>query len=200
MLFPFSPSKKPSPPPSRVRNWVACVFRSLCDEGQGHFAQPMMGCTRWKPSTGDGEIEIKKVMGAVWAENKDSLVAFQKNIEEAATSFSHTTKSTRQNEATTSPEEVFVQENSNGDRRAREKDHEVQKSGEKHFTEEKSVPEITIELVLQARAKMADNKVNGPEDSTVSEMIKQPPQEKKYEITRCFQDRSVELEEAQSSS
>ena len=74
------------------------------------------------------------------------------------------------------------------------------KSGENHFTEERSVPEITIELVLQARAKMADNKVNGPEDSTVSEMIKQPPQEKKYEITRCFQDRSVELEEAQSSS
>ena len=75
-----------------------------------------MGCTRWKPSTKNGEIEFKKkVMGAVWAENKDSLVAIQKNIEEAATSFSHTTKSTRQNEATTTPEEVIVQENGSGD-------------------------------------------------------------------------------------
>ena len=101
-----------------MRNNVACVFRSLCDEGQG------------------------------------------------------------QNEATTTPEEVVVQENGSSDRRAREMDHEVQKSDEKHFTEERSVPEITIELVLKARAKMADNKVNGPEDSTVSEMIKQPPQEK----------------------
>ena len=91
----FPLRKNPSPSLSRVRNWVACVFRSLCGEGQGHLAQPMMGCTKWKPSTGDGEIEFKKkVKGAVWAENKDSLVAFQKNIEEAATSFSHTTKST----------------------------------------------------------------------------------------------------------
>ena len=37
------------------------------------------------------------------------------------------------------------------------------------------VAEITIDLVLQARAKMAENKVNGPEDSIVSEMIKQVP-------------------------
>ena len=30
--------------------------------------------------------------------------------------------------------------------------------------------EITVDLVLQARAKMSDNKVNGPEDEVVSEM------------------------------
>ena len=34
-----------------------------------------------------------------------------------------------------------------------------------------------MDLVLRARAQMADNKVNGPEDSVVSEMIKQLPWE-----------------------
>ena len=38
--------------------------------------------------------------------------------------------------------------------------------------------EITVDLLLQARAKMSDNKVNGPEDAVVSEMIKQLPLEK----------------------
>ena len=32
-----------------------------------------------------------------------------------------------------------------------------------------------LDLVLQARAKMSENKVNGPEDAVVSEMIKQLP-------------------------
>ena len=32
--------------------------------------------------------------------------------------------------------------------------------------------------VLQARAKVAENKVNGPEDSIVSEMVKQQTQRK----------------------
>ena len=49
--------------------------------------------------------------------------------------------------------------------------------------------EITIDLVFQARAKMAENKVNGQKDSVVSEMIKQLPQEIIHEITRCFQER-----------
>ena len=50
--------------------------------------------------------------------------------------------------------------------------------------------EITVDLVLQARAKMSDNKVNGPaEDAVVSEMIKQLLLEKIYTITKCFQER-----------
>ena len=39
---------------------------------------------------------------------------------------------------------------------------------------------ITVHMVLQARAKMCANKVNGPEDAVVSEMIKQLPLEKIY--------------------
>ena len=40
--------------------------------------------------------------------------------------------------------------------------------------------EITVDLVLQARAKVCDNKVNGPEDAVVSELIKQLPFKKIY--------------------
>ena len=66
--------------------------------------------------------------------------------------------------------------------------------GDRHFvTEHGRVAEITIDLVLQARAKMSENKVNGPEDSIVSEMNKQWPQENIYEITRCLQDLFVKL-------
>ena len=50
--------------------------------------------------------------------------------------------------------------------------------GDRHSTEEGRVAEITIDLVLQARAKMAESKVNVPEDSIVSEMIKQLPTSK----------------------
>ena len=46
-------------------------------------------------------------------------------------------------------------------------------------------------MVLQARAKLSDNKVNGPEDAVVSEMIKMLPLEKIYTLARCFQDRSM---------
>ena len=47
--------------------------------------------------------------------------------------------------------------------------------------------EITVDLVLQARAKMSDEKVNGPDDAIVREMIKQLPLEKVYSSARCFQ-------------
>ena len=47
--------------------------------------------------------------------------------------------------------------------------------------------ELQVDLVVTARAKMAEEKVNGPEDSFVTETIKQLPQEKMYEITNCFQ-------------
>ena len=74
-----------------------------------------------------------------------------------------------------------------------------QKEGNKQFTEDGRVAEITSDLILQARAKMSKDKVNGPEDSAVSEMIKQLPQEK-YEIVKCFfQQRFMGLQEAPSS-
>ena len=56
-----------------------------------------------------------------------------------------------------------------------------------------------VDLVLQSRAKMSDNKVNGPEDAVVSEMIKQVPLEKILIITRCFQERFKGQMEAPSS-
>ena len=55
------------------------------------------------------------------------------------------------------------------------------------------------DLVLQARAKMSQNKVNGPEDAVVSEMIQQLPQEKIYIIMKCFQERFMGQMEAPSS-
>ena len=59
--------------------------------------------------------------------------------------------------------------------------------------------EITVDLVLQARAKMCDNKVNGPQNAVVSEMIKHLLLEKICIITRCFQERCMGQMEAPSS-
>ena len=56
-----------------------------------------------------------------------------------------------------------------------------------------------MDVVLQARAKMSENKVNGPDDVIVSEMIKQLPQEKIYEVTMCFQQRFMGKMEAPNS-
>ena len=39
------------------------------------------------------------------------------------------------------------------------------RKGKQQFTEDGSSTEITIDLVLQARTKLSDNKVNGPEDA-----------------------------------
>ena len=47
-----------------------------------------------------------------------------------------------------------------------------------HFTEHGRMAEISVDLELQAKALLSDNKVSGPEDSVVSEMIKQLPLEK----------------------
>ena len=57
-----------------------------------------------------------------------------------------------------------------------------------HWREELQKSQLT--LVLQARATMSDNKVDGPEDAIVSEMIKQLPWEEIYTITKCFQERA----------
>ena len=46
-----------------------------------------------------------------------------------------------------------------------------------------------MDLVVQARARLSENKVNGPEDAILSEMIKRLPTEKVYIITKCFQER-----------
>ena len=49
------------------------------------------------------------------------------------------------------------------------------KIGNQQFTEDGRNAEITVDLVLQTRAKLSENKVNGPEDAIVSEMIKRLP-------------------------
>ena len=73
------------------------------------------------------------------------------------------------------------------------------KKGNQQFTEEGRNAEITVDLVLQARAKLSDNKVNGPEDATVSEMIKKWPMDNIYTVARCFQERFMGQMESPSS-
>ena len=47
------------------------------------------------------------------------------------------------------------------------------KKGDRHFTDDGRGAGITVDLVLLAKAQMWENKVNGPEDAVVTEMIKQ---------------------------
>ena len=63
------------------------------------------------------------------------------------------------------------------------------------FLEERK---LAIYRVLQTRAKLSENKVYGPEDAIVSEMIKRLPMEKIYTITRCFQERFMGIMEFQA--
>ena len=49
--------------------------------------------------------------------------------------------------------------------------------GDRHFADQGRVAEITLDLVSQARAKMSEDTVKGPEDAIVSEVINQLPQE-----------------------
>ena len=53
-------------------------------------------------------------------------------------------------------------------------------------------------MVLQARAEMSENNVNGLEDAVVSEMVKQLLQEKIYIVTTCFQERFMGQRETRS--
>ena len=48
-------------------------------------------------------------------------------------------------------------------------------------------------------AKLSENKINGPEDAIVNEMIKRLPMEKIYTITKCFQERFMGMMESPSS-
>ena len=101
--------------------------------------------------------------------------------------------------------ELYVKENFTEDREEWQKEvytdqdetKEVQenrieyfkKKGEQQFTKEGRSAEITVDLMLQARAKMSNNKVNGPEDAIVSEMIKHLPLGTICTTTKCFQER-----------
>ena len=66
----------------------------------------------------------------------------------------------------------------------------------KHVAEDGRLAEITVGLVLRARAEVAQEKVSGPEHSMFAEMIKELPQEINYEVTRCSQARFMEQEGA----
>ena len=81
----------------------------------------------------------------------------------------------------------------------RKRSNKYRQDGNRQFTEDGRIVEITVDMVLQARAKMSENKVNGPEDVVVSEMIKQLLQEKIYEVPRCFQHRSMGQMDAPNS-
>ena len=61
-----------------------------------------------------------------------------------------------------------------------------QKKRNQQFTEDGRSAEITVDLVLQARAKLSDNRVNGPEDAIVSEMIRKLPMEKDLHYCEVF--------------
>ena len=73
------------------------------------------------------------------------------------------------------------------------------KKGDEQFTMEARNAEITVDLVLQARAKMSDNTVDGLEEAVLSEKIEQLPLEKTNFITKCFQEHFMGLMEAPSS-
>ena len=72
------------------------------------------------------------------------------------------------------------------------------KRGDQQFTLDGREAEITVDLVFQARAKMSDNKVNGPGDAVVSWRTSSCPW-KISTITWCFQERFMGLMEAPSS-
>ena len=73
------------------------------------------------------------------------------------------------------------------------------RKGDQQLTKEGRGAEITIDMVLETRAKMSDTKVNGPEDAAVIEMIKQLLQEKIYITTKRFQECFMGQMEAPSS-
>ena len=58
----------------------------------------------------------------------------------------------------------------------------------RQFSEDGRITGITVDLVLQAKARMSENMGNGPEDAKVSEMIQLLPRENINDITRCFLD------------
>ena len=71
--------------------------------------------------------------------------------------------------------------------------------GDRHLSKDGRSVEISVDLVLQARAKLSNNKVIGPADAVVSEMIKALTLEKNYVVTTCFQQRFMGTVEAPDS-
>ena len=57
---------------------------------------------------------------------------------------------------------------------AKGEDHEVQDGWKyKHFTENWRIAETTVDLVVRGGAKMAEERVNGLEDSIVTEIVEE---------------------------
>ena len=56
-----------------------------------------------------------------------------------------------------------------------------------------------MDLVLEATAQLSENKVYGPEDAVVSEMIKKWLLEKIDTLMRCFQEHFMDQMDAPSS-
>ena len=73
------------------------------------------------------------------------------------------------------------------------------KKGDRQFTDDGNRGEITVDVMLQDRAKMFENKVKGPEDAFESETIKRLPLENINMITTCFQERFMGQMEGPSS-
>ena len=71
--------------------------------------------------------------------------------------------------------------------------------GDRHLLEEGRAGEMTVDLVLQARAKLSNNKVSVPADAVVSEMIKALPLEEVHVVAKCFQQRFMGAMEAPDS-
>ena len=81
-----------------------------------------------------------------------------------------------------------------GKRREKYKKKKIEyfkKKGDREFTMVGRQAEVTVDLVLRASAKMSDNKISGPKDAMVSEMVKILPLENFYTTTKCFQERFV---------
>ena len=66
------------------------------------------------------------------------------------------------------------------------------------FAKERRIAEIIFDLLLRARTRMAEGKVNGPEDSVVTKTIKELFHEKICEITKCFQARFMDQEDSEN--
>ena len=85
-------------------------------------------------------------------------------------------------------EEVYTDQHETREVQEKRIEH-FKKKGDRHFTDDGRGAEITVDLVLLAKAQMSKNKFNGQEDAVVTEMIKQLLLEKIYIITKCCQER-----------
>ena len=106
-----------------------------------------------------------------------------------STGISRKTENNGKNEPQKYCEEVYTDQDET--REVQEKRIEYyRKKGDRQCTDDGRGSEITVDLVLQAKAEMSENKVNGPEDAVVNGIIQQ---------LRCFQERFRGRMEAPSS-